>query len=615
MGPPLTNHSPAPRPLSLLRPVAACLLAICCASLPCAIRSVSAADAPPAQADAGASLAYRVVIDAPRAVKDAVEASLDLVRWQHYEDVTDELLDRLIVEAIDQAKEAAAALGYFSAHVEITVERPPDDPHAPPTLRVRVDPGAPTRIASVRVDVTGAARDDPAGEAAIAKARRDWLLPVGEVFRQASWTAAKARAVATIAASPYAAARIESSEARIDPQSERANLDITIASGPPFRFGSLDIEGLSKYDASLVERFSTVEKGDRYDEAKLDQFIRRLNTSGYFASVQAAIDRDPAHADAADVHMSVIEAPRHRIETGIAFTTDTRFRGNLRYSDMNLDGHGLQFVVDARVDSDVQNVEVRATRPPTARGWLDTYRASSERTDISNLLTHTYAFGITRASLDERDRTAYSATFYDDDQHPQSAESSSSHALYAAIERTWRNMDDLLAPTSGWMVDVEVGGAPPGLATRALVRGIVKAQTWIPLGRDDSVTLRAEAGAVGASARDGIPSVLLFRTGGDTSVRGYAFQTLGVTKGDAIVGGRYYALASAEATHYFTPTLGAAIFVDAGNATDQLSHFRPALGYGVGARIRTPIGPLRVDLAYGRETRDVRLHMSVGLTF
>ena len=86
-------------------------------------------------------------------------------------------------------------------------------------------------------------------------------------------------------------------------------------------------------------------------------------------------------------------------------------------------------------------------------------------------------------------------------------------------------------------------------------------------------------------------------------------------QGDATVGGRYYALASIEATHYFTPVWGLAAFVDAGNANDDLASFRPAYGYGAGLRVRSPIGPVRVDIAYGQQTAQVRLHMSVGLSF
>ncbi len=118
-----------------------------------------------------------------------------------------------------------------------------------------------------------------------------------------------------------------------------------------------------------------------------------------------------------------------------------------------------------------------------------------------------------------------------------------------------------------------------------------------------------------ASDRTGIPSALLFRTGGDTTVRGYAFESLGVHRGEAVVGGRYYAVGSIEATHYFNERIGAAVFVDAGNAGDSFSGLDPALGYGIGARLKTPVGPFRFDVAYGQESSSIRLHMSLGVRF
>jgi translocation and assembly module TamA len=118
-----------------------------------------------------------------------------------------------------------------------------------------------------------------------------------------------------------------------------------------------------------------------------------------------------------------------------------------------------------------------------------------------------------------------------------------------------------------------------------------------------------------APKRDGIPSPLLFRTGGDTTVRGYAFDSLGVPLGNATVGGRYYAVGSVEAIRWIGESWGLAAFVDGGNATDSVSDFHVAVGYGVGVRIRTPLGPFRLDLAYGRDVHQVRLHFSVGLSF
>jgi translocation and assembly module TamA len=129
------------------------------------------------------------------------------------------------------------------------------------------------------------------------------------------------------------------------------------------------------------------------------------------------------------------------------------------------------------------------------------------------------------------------------------------------------------------------------------------------------VNLRCELGAVFAGSSDGIPTMFLFRTGGDQTVRGYAFDSIGVQQGSAVVGGRYLGVASAEAIYWFRGDIGAAVFVDAGDAVDDINDFSLKVGYGVGFRWRSPIGPFRVDVAYGQETKAVRLHLSVGYAF
>ena len=87
-----------------------------------------------------------------------------------------------------------------------------------------------------------------------------------------------------------------------------------------------------------MRNFSTLERGEAYSDERLAQFIRRLNASGYFASVQASIDPDPAQAHDATVTVSVIEALPRRVEGGLGFSTDTQLRGNFRYTDVNVDG-------------------------------------------------------------------------------------------------------------------------------------------------------------------------------------------------------------------------------------------------------------------------------------
>jgi translocation and assembly module TamA len=274
-----------------------------------------------------------------------------------------------------------------------------------------------------------------------------------------------------------------------------------------------------------------------------------------------------------------------------------------------------QFTVDGRADPKIQELSLRFLRPPNDDGTLDSAETKVERSDIAGLQTLTWSAGVTRRTLEERNQIAYRLFHYLDEQRPAGADAVTARALHLEYERTWRNVDELAAPNRGYVLSARIGGGPPGVSTRAYGRGVVQFASWYPVGRVSTINLRAEGGAVLATSRAGIPSALLFRTGGDTTVRGYGFETLGVSNGDAVVGGRYYAIGSAEAIRYVTPVWGIAAFVDAGNAGDNLSELRPVYGYGVGLRIRSPIGPLRLDAAYGQHEHQVRLHMSVGLPF
>jgi len=162
---------------------------------------------------------------------------------------------------------------------------------------------------------------------------------------------------------------------------------------------------------------------------------------------------------------------------------------------------------------------------------------------------------------------------------------------------------------------VEIGAGVPGLSSQEFVRARAKVNWLIPLGLRNDILVRGEAGVVLAESRAGVVSSFLFRTGGDQTVRGYGFESLGVSQGQATVGGRYMALGSIEYTRWITESLGAAVFVDAGDAFDEASAFDLALGIGVGVRWRSPIGPFRADIAYGERAEKIRLHFSVGYSF
>ena len=173
-----------------------------------------------------------------------------------------------------------------------------------------------------------------------------------------------------------------------------------------------------------------------------------------------------------------------------------------------------------------------------------------------------------------------------------------------------------MAPTRGWILDLQGGAGIPGASTRGFGRVVARSAAWYPLSRDWQLSGKLEGGAVFGASRQQVPSALLFRTGGDTTVRGYSYESLGVKDGDATVAGTLLCRRKRRGDALDQSDVGVSRRSST-RATRSTSFrdFKVAFGYGVGARVRTPIGPFRFDIAYGQESRQVRIHFSVGLAF
>lgn len=556
---------------------------------------------------------YRVEIEAPRSLKKALEADLDLMRWRDAETPPDaELLTRLAHEAEAQAREILAARGYVSAQVTaeaLTAEQP---------MRVRlvVKRGPVVRVRAVEVRFAGplAESADPLDAQAMDDVRAQFGLRDGMIFTQERWLAAKARALGRIQRRRWPAATLAASEVRIDAERASAEIALTIASGPPFAFGDVAVEGLARYAPRRVETLRPYEIGETYDRERLDRFQRRLASTGYFASVHVGIDANPANAAAAPVRVAVIEAPARRIELGAGYGTDAQGYGSAELRDHDFAGSALRLRTRVEADFLEQGVETELSLPERPR-WSDSAGIRYEHSDIEDLVTDEVSLVAKSSALDEFSRPAFSGTFAYSRQQAPLVLSESVYALLLEYTHTWRHTDDLLAPRDGWMAQLQIGAAPPGVSTRAFARGIARAAYYVPLGPRDDLAFRVEAGQVLAKRSSGIPQSMLFRTGGSTSVRGYDLESLGDDESGAVLGGRSFALASVEGTHWFTERIGGALFVDAGNAWNEVSGFPLALGTGAGLRAASPIGPLRIDVAYGQDDGTVRLHFSLGLTF
>jgi translocation and assembly module TamA len=580
-------------------------------------------------AAAAQGLQYRVRIDAPGRLEDLLNDNLDLLRFKGNPRIDREQLQRMVRAAPEQVKTLVATAGYYSPEVTARI----DDSSGTPTVLVAVVPGEPVLVDSVEIVLQGFASSsaEPFDGAAL---KTSWKLPRGAVFRQDEWEQAKRALLRQVVQTRYPRAQLSDSMATVDPDAHTAALRVVLDSGPELHFGALRVEGLKRYPVSIVSNLNQIKPGDEYNEAALQSYQSRLQDTGYFASVEVSADmsailseqldaaaekREGAPAAAGPMAplpllVRVQENKRRNVSAGLGYSTNTGNRAQLNYDDLSV--FGLKMKSALTLETKKQTARADFYFPVTPDGFSDSVGTSYERSNIEGEQTTVFSVSGKRAWGTPLLERSLGLELLTEQKTVAGQPSTRSKSLPLTYSFTRRKVDNLLFPSKGYVYNVQAGGALlPLLTDEAFIRASAKAMLYLPFGPKNLVILRAEAGALASKTKDGIPAVYLFRAGGDQSVRGYAYQELGVQQGDATVGGRYLTTASAEYQYWFKPAWGAAVFYDAGNAADTFSGLHPKSGYGVGARWKSPVGPINVDAAYGHAVRKARLHFSLGFTF
>ncbi|MEO8626522.1 MAG: BamA/TamA family outer membrane protein [Betaproteobacteria bacterium] len=557
------------------------------------------------------AFSYRVEITAPEPLAKQLRTNLDIERWSHHADVTEGQFEQLFHSAPDQIREILATDGYFSPEVDATLE-----PGTTPTARFTIRPGEPTRIAKIDFKVTGAVTQDAQGAARIEDARRTFAIKAGDIFRQASWTATKDAAVHSLTRLRYPTAHIVSSRVQVDPVARSADVALEIDSGMAFVFGGLRVVGLKRYPKHIVENLNSIRRDDVYDEDALIKFQRRLLATGYFASAIVTTRVEGRTSGRTPVVVNIVEAASQHVEVGVGVSTDRGPRGQLDYRDNNFFNRAWKLSAGLYVDRLSQSVSTGLQFPRMENGWHYGLEAKFKNEDIQGQRITSWSTTGLHTYTTEEYESSQALQFLTERSALNDGTSDNRQALFLNQSWTWNGLDDLINPRRGYLANLQLGGASASLlSTRSFGRVYGRINYLQPLGPQWTLGLRAETGVVLAENREGIPSAYVFRTGGDTTIRGYAFESLGVKQGEAVVGGRYLVIGSVELTRWITPQWGGAVFYDVGNAFDDLHEFDPVSGYGVGARWRSPIGNLSLDLAYGQADGGFHVHFSAGYAF
>lgn len=515
--------------------------------------------------------------------------------------------------------EIAAAEGYFSATVDVEF-----DSSAREHATVTVTPGPITTVDTVDLEFAG----DLAGEGAEREKRRAdlrsrWSMKKGAPFRSADWETAKTRIVDDLTDRDYAAGTLAASAARVDAEAARAHLKVVLDSGPPFTLGDVQIYGIKRYSEAVVRRVVDIRRGEPFSMDTLGDLQKRLQTGPWFSTVLVDVERDPAHPSEVPVKVTVTERHPREIGVSVGYGTDDGARAEAAYRDRDLFGRGydLQSSVRAAQKRQIGYADVYMAPglfPFRGRSvpFRDSVGVLAEHSTIEKLAISRFAVAGYRHFTPEKFEARVGLSYQIERDYPEGAEPLITRALAPILAFTVRRVDNLFDPHRGGVLNLQFAAGSKGLlSTQDFLKVYGQYQHWLPAGKDNQVLLRGEFGSTYAPSREGIPEDFLFRAGGSKSNRGYGFQSLGVQKGEAVVGGRYLLTASAEFVHWLNDKYGAAVFTDIGDAADTPKDWKGNPSYGIGARYKTPAGPLALDLAYAADPRKFRLSFSVSVAF
>ncbi|MEO1573589.1 MAG: autotransporter assembly complex family protein [Pseudomonadota bacterium] len=516
-------------------------------------------------------------------------------------------LRRMTAGAPDEVRAALEPLGYYRATSDI---RDTSSKSGCWKKTLTIVPGEPTRYGEAGVAVTGPGAEEAAFRNVLART----AVKPGEVVHHGRYRALKTSLQNTATQLGYFDARFETAEVVVREDLALADVALNFATGPRYRIGQVTVES-DLIEKSLFDTLIDVRQDMPYNASNIAATHRNLQDSGYFAYEN--VRADPNEADGLEVPVVIEAAPaKTRVYTGgLGYATDVgpRFRLNYRNRRINRRGHTLNSQLLASPVQSVLGAEYRIPAGDDRRDVLS-LAASVEEQDTDTSEFSSVELGVRRTHAQDSGWLRTLGLDLRREDFKVGTQDESSTLLIPSISWFRSTQAASARPASGYRLALDVRGAGEGLGSdTSFVQLELTARAIRSLGERWRVLTRARLGATSRESSDALPVSLRFFAGGDNSVRGYGFETIGPVDEDGIViGGSMLATGSLELDYLLNDRWALAVFADTGSAFDSGSpDFKTGLGIGV--RRLTPVGPLRIDLAAPLDLdRTVRLHFSIG---
>lgn len=533
-----------------------------------------------------------------RALSPLATTSCDSARWR---------VDRLFRDADKKIVEALRALGYYEPVIDKTLRWDPDCWHA----EFRIDPGQPVRLREVNIEFQGEAARDRVFLNRLPAERPQ----TGQVLDHGQYSTFKESVLRAAINTGFFDADFEHNQVLVDKQARSADLELRLSSGPKYRFGELTFSQGVLQDG-LLRRYTDIEPGDPYSSKAINDLYEALNGSRYFSSV--AIQTDPVNADAKTVPVNVQLTPakRRSYAFGGGFSTDLGPYGRIGYLDRRINDRGHQFesnLFGSEVTTEIDGA-YRIPRKDPRHDWFSIVGGyQHENTDTSE--HDTYKLGVLRTKRLGSEWLQSRYLDYQFENFKVADQDSDSQLVIIGTSFEKVRGRSLSRATNGYRLSFNIRGASDSLGSDTSFLQIRTRAKWVRAFTEKSRLLaRVSLSGTAKDELEDLPASVRFFAGGDQSVRGYEYESLGPVDDEGeVIGGSHQIDASLEIDYFLRNKWAIAAFVDTGDAFND-TDIELSTGVGIGIRWYSPVGPIRLDFAHPLDNpdEDFRIHISLG---
>ncbi len=515
---------------------------------------------------------------------------------------------RMHRQAEEDIRSALAPFGYYNPIIKSSLNKNGEVWNA----QYDIDQGPPIVIDKIDLELAGAGINN----APLIAALGEFPLKNGDVLNQELYEKGKKKLINLAFVAGFLDASFSERSLRINSQANSASLRLVLDTGSQYLFGATNsVQQILKQD--LLDRYLPYKTGEPYNPAKLFELQSILNQTNYFSKVAVRGQLDKAQNLAIPVEID-LAAPEHlnKYSFGLGYATDTGVRGKIDWDNRLFNTSGdkvnASLLLGERESTIAFLYRMPVSSDPRYHSLANSLAYQSKQWE--NTATQLFTASVAREYADPRFKLSTGIELRDEiyDVGDTSGEST---LLLPSLNVGVVFADDILNTRNGLQAAMGfLGGAKGVVSDASFLQATVNGKAIVSPFQDWRLIGRGSLGATLVDSIDSLPPSLRFYTGGDNTLRGYSYKSIGTRDASGeIIGGKYLVVGSIEVERIVYNQWSLATFWDGGTATDDLSlNFKQ--GVGVGMRFRLPFGQIRFDVASAitEDGNPLHFHFMVG---